>query len=872
MTSVTNNVIKLVTTCTYVVTGSAGIIILVGIETANPGGESMNIIGKYIIKNITEKKLRTVLIILSIAVSSALYFASSSISDTMVKVQTERWRASVGYTDITVQAWYESPSRYFSKDNIKGLEDNFQYAVGSLSGYGLYKYANDQKQGVNLWGIDFNELNKITNVDLISSSNIYPFGGMKIIISRFTANKHNLYVGDSIPLDINGSRHKLLICGIAESNGPFIGEGDTVLGIVPPDTLRSLYNVRGKVDTLYLKLKNPGNKQQMILELKERYKRYNVREPFTEKEIRSHNNKIRIPFLALTIILSFMSIYIINSTFKVITLERLPAVGTFRSLGAERKTTNRMLIAESLLYGSGGGIAGCLIGIGVLYLMSIFTMPTWDEGYRAAIAFKPIQLVYTFIMSVMLCLISSVMPIIGINRIPIKEVILNTAQGFKRNKAFRGIAGFMLIAFGILSPLLVRGKYSVYINALCIVAVIAAVVMVIPFITAGFIKISGRAYSALFGNEGIIAVKNIKGNRSINGSIALLAIGISCLLFVNTLSYSTLKELLNLYDRKTYEIYMSAKNADKNFIQAVKSTDGVKDAYKSMDIGGIEVVNKSDVIGLTQGIETERFLEYNNLQLPGDRQKIIDMLDMGRRILVANSLRDRLELKLGDEMTLRAWGNQSSYRVVGFFESIENSGNYAIISSKYMKLDIGWSDDFYSTLYIKTDGDPDKVAQNLKARFARQQPNIKTMKEMKNENLRYNEQIFSIAKGFSVMTMLAGILGIFNNLIINFIQRRRHLAMYRSVGMSKSQIVKMIFIEALTTGIIGSFTGVVCGMIMILSGAGLLKSLEMEMNIHYSGMELALCLVFGIIIAITASIGPALKSSRLNLMEVIKYE
>jgi putative ABC transport system permease protein len=464
------------------------------------------------------------------------------------------------------------------------------------------------------------------------------------------------------------------------------------------------------------------------------------------------------------------------------------------------------------------------------------------------------------------------MPIIGVNRIPVKDIILNTAQNFKRSSAFRGIAGFVLMGFGIFAPVLVKGKYSVYINALCIVAVIAAVVMIIPFITAVFIKISERAYSALFGNEGILAVRNLKGNRSINGSISLLAIGISCLLFVNTLSYSSLKGLLNYYDRNTYEIYMSAKNADRNFLQAVNSTDGVKEVYKVTSIGGIEVVNKGDVIGQTQGIDTEKYLQYNNLQLQGDRQKIIDMLDKGRGILVTNRLRDRFNLKLGDEMDLRAWGNQSSYKVVGFFESIENSGNYAIISNKYMKLDMGWSDDLYSTLFIKTDGDPDKAAQNLRARFARQQPFIKTMKQMRNENVHYNEQIFLIAKGFSVMTMLAGILGIFNNLIINFIQRRRYLAMYRSVGMSKAQIVKMIFIEALTTGIIGSFTGVISGVIMIFSGAGLLKSLEMEMNIHYSGIELTLCLVFGIIVAIGASIGPALKSSRLNLMESIKYE
>jgi putative ABC transport system permease protein len=96
--------------------------------------------------------------------------------------------------------------------------------------------------------------------------------------------------------------------------------------------------------------------------------------------------------------------------------------------------------------------------------------------------------------------------------------------------------------------------------------------------------------------------------------------------------------------------------------------------------------------------------------------------------------------------------------------------------------------------------------------------------------------------------------------------------MYRSVGMSKLQTIKMIFVEALTMGLIGSVSGVLSGMLMIISGAGLLRSLEMETKIHYSAEQLILCMIFGIIISVIASIWPALKSSKLNLMEAIKYE
>lgn len=812
------------------------------------------------------------LIILSIAVSAALYFASISISDTIVKVQTARWRASVGYTNITVNAWWESPSRYFSPEAVSDMDDYMDYIIGTVSGYGIYKYGDDHKLGMSLWGIDFDDMNHMAEVGLKSKSDLYPFVGKKIIISSYTADKFRLKAGDSIQININGINQKFRICAIARKVGPFIGDGESVTAVVPPDTIRSLYNVRGKVDNLFLKLKNPANKAQFLKIIGNRYPKYHVTEPFTAQEIREQNNKIKMPFLALTIILSFMSIYIINSTFRVITFERLPDIGTFRSIGARKSKLNRMLLMESLIYGSAGGIVGCLLGVVVLYFMSIFTMPTWDVGYHAAISFEPKQLLLTFLLAVGLCLVSSVSPILKINKIPIKDIVLNVVESQKSSKIVRAVIGIIITGFGIFAPILVKGNSSMYINTICIVAVIAGLVLLVPFFTRIAIKFLGLIYAAVFGNIGKIAVKNLRGNRSAYGSISLLAIGISCILFVNILSYSTLSELDNYYNRCTYQIFMSAKNVDMEYLQKLRSVPGVEDVSKVMSLGGLEILNKNGVIGVTHGVDTKNYLSYNDLPLAGNRQDYLDLLDKGRGILIANRLRDRYDLKVGEELKLRAWGKVTNYKVIGFFESIENGGDFGIVSDKYMKLDMGWSDEYYSIVLIKTNADPDKVVENIKSQFAKQQPYVKTVKEVRQENIRYNEQLYLIAKGFSIITMLAGILGIFNNLIINFIQRRRHLAMYRSVGMSKLQIIGMIFIEALTLGLIGSLIGVTSGLLMISSGAGLLRSLQMEMNIHYSDIQLALCIILGIAISIIASVWPALKSSKLNLMESIKYE
>lgn len=63
-----------------------------------------------------------------------------------------------------------------------------------------------------------------------------------------------------------------------------------------------------------------------------------------------------------------MSVFTIYSSYKVIILDRLPVIGTFRSIEATQKTVTRILMLGSVFYGCIGGTIGIPIGIGVLKL------------------------------------------------------------------------------------------------------------------------------------------------------------------------------------------------------------------------------------------------------------------------------------------------------------------------------------------------------------------------------------------------------------------------------------------------------------------------------------------------------------------------
>ncbi len=77
--------------------------------------------------------------------------------------------------------------------------------------------------------------------------------------------------------------------------------------------------------------------QETIEKIKTVYKDEYVGEMISKSEIKSQVDPIRIPFMFMLILVVLISVFIIYTSFKVITLERLPMLGTFRSIGQPRK-------------------------------------------------------------------------------------------------------------------------------------------------------------------------------------------------------------------------------------------------------------------------------------------------------------------------------------------------------------------------------------------------------------------------------------------------------------------------------------------------------------------------------------------------------
>jgi len=844
------------------------------------GGVLMNIIVKFITKSILEKKFRSFIIIFSVTISAALFFASSALAGTMSSMYEALIRMQTGKADLLIYPGRESPSSTFKilPNQVKGAD----YIVGTFSVGGIYKLSEEEYQIerkktelLYIKGFNIDELEKLNPINYGQKATGREFSDNHIILSEIFAKKYDYNTGDSIHIEIGGVDRVLTVWGISRPTGVFQHnpQSNSIAAVMPLDTLTSLYNRRGWVDTAYIVVEEGYDILNVKEEISTLYSRYVVEEPFTAEVLNEYLQFLVVPLYLMTIMVLFISVFIIYSTFKVITTERLPVIGTFRSIGATRKMTDIILIGESLLYGIVGGILGVLTGMGVLYLIArIMASDPYNGQLDVSIKFGLVHMLTTFVLALMVATVSSWIPISRASKIPIKELVLNLIDReiIKKNK--KVIILTVMFAISIILSFITQNIASMIFNLLSLLIIFALVIIYIPFITSFLLKFFQQVYGAVFGNEGILAVKNLKDNKNIYNNISLLAIGISVILMINIISYSVGIEVLNAYKDWKFDIMLSL-NGDRNTEQVLRSIDGVEGTYGAFEsFQGIKVVDTDYSIGYMQGIDIIKYRDYAAFRLEGneDVDELFKKLDDGRNIMVTLMMKDSLGLKIGDKLTLDMNSGEKTYNIIGFYDSIMQNGSNAIISQKYFKTDM--EQPYYNRFFVKTSKEPELVLSEIKEKFMRQGVWGNSISNMEKTNYEQNSQFMIILQAFSLLAMLIGIFGVFNNYMISFLERRRYIAIKRSIGLSKKQTLKMIFVEALTGGCIGATVGIIGAMFMLWIVPELMQTIGVPLAIHYKSDLFAASLFTGIIISVIASVSPALKTTKLDIIESIKYE
>ena len=237
----------------------------------------MKIILKYILTNVKERKARTFVMLLSILLSAMLLFVSFSIGVSYESAQRKMARGMAGSATVSVQ----SVEGGIHADDIPALPDRF------TSKYGIEK-------------------------------------------------------GDTVTLQINGSPVDFEVVEIAAYDTVFLRHTRGATALLPLETIKEVLGWEDSYSEILIEPAPNSTTGNLISELKNALDngKYRVSEVVNETQIAADARQKSMPFFLISFFSLTMSIFIIYSSYKVITLDRLPIFWHIPQYRRNRKDRN----------------------------------------------------------------------------------------------------------------------------------------------------------------------------------------------------------------------------------------------------------------------------------------------------------------------------------------------------------------------------------------------------------------------------------------------------------------------------------------------------------------------------------------------------
>ena len=131
---------------------------------------------------------------------------------------------------------------------------------------------------------------------------------------------------------------------------------------------------------------------------------------------------------------------------------------------------------------------------------------------------------------------------------------------------------------------------------------------------------------------------------------------------------------------------------------------------------------------------------------------------------------------------------------------------------------------------------------------------------------------FSIINALVVLGIIVSGIGITNTLLINIMERVREIAMMRAVGVTRSQIIRMILLEGFGIGLAATVIGILFGILLIYITSGFVEINSLTFEFGVSPIILLIIFLFGILISLISSFTPSRRAAKTPLNEALRYE
>jgi len=711
-----------------------------------------------------------------------------------------------------------------------------------------------------------------------------------ILLSRSFADRHGLKVGDKLPLFASDGKKDLIVQGTFKP----IGVGEVFGGNVAVMDVYSAQVVfhRGrKFDRIDLM-----NAAAVPVEVVQQRLRAQLppgvevdRPEVRGQALENAVTAMRIGILITSFVALLVGVYIIFNSFTIAVNQRWKEIGILRAVGVEQGNVSRMFLCEAFVM----GVIGSLIGIAGGFVLASAANRVM-RGMVAAVygvvsTAAPARLhldqcAIAFLLGVAASMIGAWYPARGAACLDPALALHNIeARGRESVLGWKRMgAGVLLIAAGSALVLWTPSRLGLPIQFVFASIVLLGLTIVLPKLVLWSARAMRPIMNWMGGSEGALAVDAmIQTPRRSAATVGALMVG---LMFVfSTMSYIQsyrqmidrwMNQVLNadIFVATSAMLRSTSYHFTEDLGRQIAALPGVK---RVENVRFTAIPYRGDTAAVI-AIEMNGFLERSQNAIEGaDARTVHDALTAGEGVLVSRNFALHWGVVVGNRLSLESPTGTLERTIVGFLDDYRSEkGTIFMDRALYKKY---WGDDAVDFIDVDLNPGVDQLA--MKSEVERLTAGsfhafVYTNAEFKRWISSLVDQFFTLNYMQLVVAVIIAVLGIVNTLLISVSERRREIGIVRAIGGLRSQIRKLILLEAVAVAVVGVIVGSLAGMLntVFMSHAVSVALVGYSVPFYFPWRFILLSLPIVMAVSLAAGWWPARNAARMQVIEAIGYE
>ena len=719
-----------------------------------------------------------------------------------------------------------------------------------------------------------------------------PQGGGEIALESGALKNSGLKIGDKTHIVIQGQPTEVTVVGEFHFESSMASA--TVVGM-DPDWLMPLAAPDGRVSTISIDLAKGASLDTVKSEVTKvvpdgtqvKTRAELIKEQ--NKTIESQLGFIQTFLMVFVVVAMFVGSFIIMNSFAMSVRQRVKEFALLRAVGASPGSVFGIVFLQAVVIGIIGSALGVAAGAGLLAglakLLDNMGMPLLEgTGLTAPI------IVISLVVGLAVTIIGALMPAREAALTHPVEAMRGVSGSREKSLVLRTIIGGLLLAAGAAAVAAAWVNEDLeqrqLIMGLGAGGVVLGLLIVSPTLARPVVAVLGLPFRMLR-PSGRLALRNIVHNprRTANTSGALM-VGMALVCAGATLAAS--------FNASTADEIDRSLKADLLVQPATMSSSNTKlSSEKAKELAAIDGVKETSSYTLYVNAVTKP----DGSQNPAATSLVIDPATYSSAYdirVTSGSLSDldathvavnkNENLKMGDKVTLTG-PNGSVEATVGAIVDPKGIGGTYFYSPKVAAAVGSWTSPGTSTdpdhvldaplgmlLTLEDGANLDTVRHKAEDIVAdTYQYSVNDANQLSDKVGQRINQMLAVLYGLLGLSIVIAILGIVNTLVLSVSERTREIGLMRAVGLGKTQLAGEIITESVLTSLYGTVLGGATGVVL---AAALKKILEDQglTSLSVPWGQMVGMLALSVVVGIIAALWPALRASRLPVLDAIATE